>query len=139
MEIPINASLGKSRDEADDGPIIEDGGGSGSRPDADYRKVLDRLFHQVIGYSDFNTAYATLTMGARTLVELGMPCKLMFEYQDKVADHYAKLQQPVAPVQNIDQYNKIDQNTGPLKGNVGRQDFTLGKPLNPDSDPQLLE
>ena len=139
MEIPINASLGKRRDGADDGPIIEGGGGSSSRSGADYRKMLDGLFRQVIGERNFNKAYASFTMAARSHVELGMPYKLMFEYQDKLSDHYARLQQPVAPVQNIDQYNKIDQNTGPLKGNVGRQDFTLGKSLNPDSDPQLLE
>ena len=37
MEIPINASLGNNRDEADVGPITDGGGGSSSRPDAVYR------------------------------------------------------------------------------------------------------
>ena len=139
MEIPINASLGNNRDEALAGPITEDGGGSGSRPDAEYRKMLDGLLSQVIGKRDFDNAYASFTMAARSHVELGMPYRLMCEYQDKLADHYARLQRPVAPVQHIDQLNQIEQNTGPLKGNVGRQDFTLGKPLDPDPDPKLLE
>ena len=139
MEIPINASLGNKGDEANLGPIPEECGGSGSRPDAAYREVLDELLNQVIGKRDFDNAYASFTMAARSHVKLGMPVRLMFEYQDKLAARYGKLQEPVPAVQHIDQYNKIDQNTGPLKGNVGRQDFTLGHTPNQDTDPKLIE
>ena len=139
MEIPINASLGNKGDGSTLGPIPEDGGGSGSRPDAVYREVLDELFNQVIGKGDFDNAYASFTIAARSHVKLGMPVRLMFEYQDKLAERYGRLQEPVPAVQHIDQYNKIDRNTGPLQGNVGRQDFTLGHNPNPDTDPKLLK
>ena len=139
MEIPINASLGNKRDEATTGPIAEDGGGSGSRPDAVYREVLDDLFNQVIGKPDFNDAFTSFTIAARSHVKMGMPDYLMYEYQDKIAARYAKLQDPATTMQHIDQYNNIGTNTGPLKGNVGRQDLTLGHNANPDTDPKLLE
>lgn len=138
MEIPINASLGNNRDGADVGPITEDGGGSGSHRDAAYREALDELYNQVIGKRDFDNAYASFTMAARSHVKMGMPVRLMLEYLDKLSERYAKLQEPIAPVQNIDQYNSIGNNAGPLKGNVARQDLRLG-PQNDDSDPKLLE
>ena len=139
MEIPINASLGNNRDGATAGPIADGGGGSGSRPDAVYREVLDELYNQVIGKPDFNDAYTTFTMAARSHVKMGMPDRLMYEYQDKISARYAKLQEPAIPTQHIDQYNNIGTNTGPLKGNVGRQDLTLGHTPNPDTDPKQLE
>ena len=137
MEIPINASLGNKRDGADAGPVAE-GGGFGSHSDADYRKMLDELLNQVVGKSDYDNAYSTFTMAARSHVKMGMPVDLMFEYQDILSARYAKLQEPVAPVQNIDQYNRIDNNTGPLKGNIAKQDLTLGHKNN-DTDPKLIE
>ena len=139
MEIPINASLGNNRDEADTGPITEGGGGSGFRPDAVYREVLDELYNQVIGKSDYDNAYSAFTMAARSHVKMGMPIGLMFEYQDKLAAHYARLQEPVPSVQHIDQYNTIGTNTGTLQGNINRQDIQLGHNLNPDTDPKRLE
>ena len=141
MEIPINASLGNNRDEADVGPITDGGGGSGSRPDAVYREVLDELFNQVIGKHDFDNAYATFTMAARSHVKLGMPLQLMFEYQDTLSARYAKLQEPVPAVQNIETYqnNTIGTNTGTLQGDINQQDIKLGQSPIPNSDPKLLE
>lgn len=141
MEIPINASLGNKRDGADVGPIPEGGGGGfGSRPDAAYREVLDELLSQIAGKSDYDNAYSTFTMAARSHVKMGMPVNLMFEYQDKLAAIYAKRLEPVAPVQNVEQQIHVaGNNTGPFKGNVGRQDFTLDKKNDKDTDPKLLE
>ena len=140
MEIPINASLGNNRDGADVGPICEGGGGSGSRRDAEYREVLDDLLNQVVGKSDYDNAYASFSMAARSHVKMGMPVHLMFEYQDKLAAIFAKRQEPVAPVQNVEQQIHVaGNNTGPFKGNVGRQDFTLDKKNDKDTDPKLLE
>ena len=140
MEIPINASLGNNRDGADSGPIPEGGGGGfGSRPDAEYRKALDDALSQVVGESNFNTAYTTLTISARLLMKLGMPVTLMLEYQDKLADIFAKRQEPAAPVQHIQQQNMIGTNTGTLQGNIGSQNIDLNSNPNPDKAPKLLE
>lgn len=140
MEIPIIASPWNKRDGADSGPIPEGGGGGfGSRPDAVYREVLDELLSQVAGKSDYDNAYSTFTMAARSHVQMGMPVKLMFEYQDKLAAIYARRQEPVAPVQHIQQQNHIANNGGPLQGNIARQDLRFGPNPNPDTDPQLIE
>jgi hypothetical protein len=137
MEIPINASLGDKGDGADVGPIPEGGGGGfGSRPDAAYRKALDDALSQVVGQTDFNIAYTTLTMSARLLMKLGMPATLMLEYQDKLAEIFAKRQEPAAPVQHIQQQNNIANNAAPLQGNIAKQDLRFGP--NPDTDPKLL-
>ena len=138
MEIPINASLGNNRDGADAGPIPENGdGGFGSRPDAEYRDALDDILKQVVGKSDFDNAFTTLTISARPLIKLGMPASLMLEYQDKLAAIFAKRQEPVAPVQHIQQQNIIEKNGGPLQGNIGRQDLTLGNKT--DNDTKVIE
>ena len=139
MEIPINASLGNNRDGATAGPITDGGGGSGSRPDAVYREVLDDLFNQVIGKQDFNDAFTTFTMAARSHVKMGMPDYLLYEYQDKVCARYAKLQEPAKTLQHIDQYNNIGTNTGTLQGNINKQDIQLGPTPNPNTDPKRLE
>ena len=139
MEIPINASLGNNRDGATAGPITDGGGGSGSRPDAVYREVLDDLFNQVIGKPDFNDAYTSFTMAARSHVKMGMPDYLLYEYQDKVCARYAKLQEPAKTLQHIDQYNNIGTNTGTLQGNINKQDIQLGPTPNPNTDPKRLE
>ena len=138
MEIPIHASLGNKRDGAADGPVAE-GGGFGSHTEADYRKVLEDLLNQVVGKSNYDNAYSTFTMAARSHVQMGMPVSLMFEYQDKLSERYAKLQEPVAPVQNIGQYqnNTIGTNTGTLQGDINKQDIQLG--TNPDTNPKLIE
>ena len=138
MEIPIHASLGNKRDEADVSPIDE-GGGFGPHSEADYRKVLEDLLNQVVGKSNYDNAYSTFTMAARSHVQMGMPVNLMFEYQDKLSERYAKLQEPVAPVQNISQYqnNTIGTNTGTLQGDINKQDIQVG--TNPDTNPKLIE
>ena len=138
MEIPIHASLGNKRDEADVSPI-EEGGGFGHYSDADYRKVLDDLLNQVVGKSSYDNAYSTFTMAARSHVQMGMPVSLMFEYQDKLSERYAKLQEPVAPVQNIGQYqnNTIGTNTGTLQGDINKQDIQVGS--TPDKNPKFIE
>ena len=103
--------------------------------------MLDELFNQVIGKHDFDNAYATFTMAARSHVKLGMPLRLMFEYQDKLSARYAKLQEPVPAVQNIETYqnNTIGTNTGTLQGDINQQDIKLGQSPIPNSDPKLLE
>jgi len=141
MEIPINASLGNKGDGADVGPMPEGGGGGfGSRSEEEYRKMLDEVYGQVIGKRDFDNAYATFTIAARSHVKLGMPARLMYEYQDKLSERYARLQEPVPSVQHIDQNISIaGNNTGPFKGNIGRQDLSLGHPKDDDSTPKLIE
>ena len=139
MEIPINTSLGNNRDGADVGPHPDEGGGSGFRPDAMYREELDDALRQVLGNKDYHVAYAEITFVARALLKIGMRVDLMLEYQDKVADAFAKRNEPVAPVTNIDQQNNINTSTGPLKGNVGKQEYTLDKMPGNDQGPKLIE
>ena len=141
MEIPLNASLGNNRDGAPAGPNSEGGGGSGSRPDATYREALDDVLRQVKGERDYDRAYTTFSIAARPLLKLGMPVELMLEYQDRLADLFAKRNEPVAPIQTIDQYINIQNSNGPLKGNVSQQQIQLTPPPTtptPD-DPKLLE
>ena len=139
MEIPINTSLGNNRDGVDVGPHPEEGGGSGSRRDAMYREALDNALRQVLGNKDYHLAYFEITLVARALLIVGMHVDLMLEYQDKVADAFAKRNEPVAPVINIDQLNKINTSTGPLKGNVAKQEYNLDKMPGNDQGPKLIE
>lgn len=116
---------------------IGDGGGSCSHQDK-FVKALDNALNQVMGEKEYDHAYTMLTVTARALVELGMQVDLMFKYQDMLAERFAHRNAPVAPVQNIDQYNQVGNNTGPFKGNVSTQNMQLGSGPNND-DSNLLD
>lgn len=137
MEISINASLGNNRDGEVVGPVTDEGGSFGSHPEDVYRSAMDDSLKQAMGKQDYDSAYTALTIACRALVKVGMPINLMFEYQDKLSESFAKRHEPVAPVQNIDQMISVGHNNGTLKGNIANQDYQIGgMPVNP-TNPKL--